>query len=269
MDLPNRRIVMISARGPLSTGPEGRLHDDQDGQMAHAVALAGALARLGHVAEVWGVGSEGPPQCEIVDRVVPVRRFAGGQVLIPKIRPCAWISGWVANAAAHLELASYAGVTLVTHGWEAGVAGKLLAEHFALPFVHMPYSLALNEQDQAPSGERGAHAAVSTTRVEDERAVCLAASKIIALTTAQRHVLVAGNGYGMPDAKVALIRWDGPEWSSAAARCFLDALSPLCTPGPDSGPTGIGADNPRMIDRPALLEAGSANCSLVVNDSVL
>jgi hypothetical protein len=241
MEEPNRNFVMVLARIPGATAPEPG-QPATDARVGCVMSLAASLAGLGNVVEVWDVRAHGQPETEVVHGGVLVRRFAGDPGLIPKVRPCAWIPGWVADAAAQLSRMPYARVTLVTHGWEAGVAGRRLAEHFALRLVHVPHSLALCEGGHAamdhPSDLTGV---VCSRQLEEEREVCRAASRVLALTSVQRDFLVGAEGYRVPAEKVTFIPLDSSKWSAAAAGRFLDALSPM-TPGTTGSRAPAAAD---------------------------
>jgi D-inositol-3-phosphate glycosyltransferase len=189
--------------------------------------LSNSIRTLGHTVEVWGLRTGGQLEAEIAEGGVLIRRFAGGQGLIPKVRPCSWVPGWVANAAAHLARAPKSGSVLVSHGWESGVAGKLLADRFGLPLVHVPHELSLGDADQvADEASVDCHAAASYRQLEDEREICRAACKVLARDAAQRDLLVRKDGYAVPAPRVAIVGQNVADWT-VAARQFVDALPRL------------------------------------------
>jgi hypothetical protein len=212
------RFVMISARGCLrGTDPRNALDDDTQFKYVHD--LSTSLVALGHEVEIWTVQCDDQPQTVKTQDGVLIRRFPGQRdYLVPRVRPCGWVAEWVACASAHLVKAPGVVATLVTHGWEAGVAGRSLADRFGFAQIHVPHALEDQGNDQSPSS--------LTWQVDEDRQSCRAASAVVATTAIQRDVLV-DEQYAAPADRVVIV-----------------------LPGPDIGRRFIAA-LPRVRDRAA------------------
>ena len=68
--------------------------------------------------------------------------FADGRAFqAPRVRACGWVAEWVACATSHIMTAPGIIATLITFDWEAGVAGRLLAQRFRFDLVHVPFEV--------------------------------------------------------------------------------------------------------------------------------
>ncbi len=199
-----------------------RLHAGR--QSRYVDALSQALVGLGHEVEIWTVrgGGDDQPAAEQREAAPIIRRFPGQREnLVPRVRPCGWVSEWVACATAHLERAPGVVATLVTHHWEAGVAGRSLAERFGLAQVHVPHVPQVEELDDGPCARPEAqNPATIAWQVDEDRETCQVASAVIATSASQRDVLLA-EPYCAPAARVAVVD-PGP----GMGRRFLAALPP-------------------------------------------
>src|SRR5688572_6557535 len=96
-----RRFVMIrpgldASRGD-GTGGGG------EALAGYLVALSKSLVGLGHEVEIWTVQCDDEPATGRTGDGVTIRRFPGRRdYTVPRLRPCAWVSEWVACATAHL-----------------------------------------------------------------------------------------------------------------------------------------------------------------------
>jgi hypothetical protein len=208
-----RRFIMISARGCLGATDLRNARDD-DTQFKYVQDLSASLVALGHEVEIWTVQCDDQPPTEKAQTGVLIRRFPGQRdYLVPRVRPCGWVAEWVACASAHLVKAPGVVATLVTHGWEAGIAGRSLADRFGFAQIHVPHALQDLSEDvneQSPSS--------FTWQVDEDRQTCRAASAVVATTAAQRDVLVDEH-YAAPADRVVIVP-PGPD----VGRRFIAAL---------------------------------------------
>ena len=120
-----RRFVMIRPGLDASRGAGGGAGGEA--LASYLVALSKSLVGLGHEVEIWTVQCDDEPPTGKIGDGETIRRFPGRRdYLVPRLRPCAWVSEWVACATAHLTSAPggdgsvAVSATLVTFGWEAG-----------------------------------------------------------------------------------------------------------------------------------------------------
>jgi glycosyl transferase family 4 len=163
-----RRFVMICSgdAAPVTSAPRD---GGDEGCTRFLRDLSTSLTRLGHEVETWTVQRDGQPPVEGGPGGTLIRRFPGQRdYLVPRLRPCWWVSEWVTCATAHLAKSPNLSVTLVTFGWEAGAAGRLLAQRFGLDLVHVPDAPSSGRATTSLLGSGDADASYGATRRREE-----------------------------------------------------------------------------------------------------
>jgi hypothetical protein len=215
-----RRFVLIYSgelEGDVRQPAGAAIAGDNCGH--YASDLAASLTRLGHEAEIWTVRRSGQSPLERGLGGAMIRRFPGQRdYLVPRMRPCWWVSDWVATATEQLAASAGADVTFVTFHWEAGLAGRLLAQRFGCELVHVPcvrstamqasfFSVAeMPTSDRCCPGE-------PARRKHEEADTLRRATALIARTTDEFDLLRAEAGLQYPPDAAPLVAHvpDGPD----------------------------------------------------------
>jgi mannosylfructose-phosphate synthase len=182
------------------------------------------------------------------------------------LTPCEYIAEWVARATEHLAPLPADDTVLVTHFWDAGIAGRRLATRFGATHVHVPHELAFEEYPTQPADGPAARNLVR--RAHEERDVCRTAARVIA-TTPNQPELLTGPVYRLPAGKVDLLP-DPP-----AAQDFIDAVTSTRSahdpfePSPLTRCADYGPVISRLHDRPQGVEGRLAGATFFENDSIL
>ena len=129
---------------------------------------------------------------------LPLRRLR----LRPRSSPAEYVAEFLARAIDRLALTPTHAPLLVSHYWDAGLAGRMLAARFALNHIHVPHTLATEEPPRATANDALA-ARELTRRTHEEREACRTATTVIATTRAQRKTLLAPP-YAVPANKIFL-----------------------------------------------------------------
>jgi mannosylfructose-phosphate synthase len=258
---PTPKLIMIWIRGDVTAA--GAAPADAAQQAERVLEQSRALVRLGYEVELWTRRCADRPETEVLARGVPVRRFACGDCgCVREPTPCEYVAEFVTAAAEVLAPLPPAGVMLVSHSWDAGIAAKLLAARFGVAHVHVPHALGVEEHpaiaDDAPAARD------LTRRVREERETCRAASRVIASTPAQRDLLV-GPTYGVPPTRVVVaplpVRTPAP--APATRATTLRDLAPLAfAPAAD-----LHLSTP--YERPLGVESRLEYARSAVEDSIL
>lgn len=202
MRLSIPRIAMISTHGYVAASPElGR--PDTGGQVVYVLELSKALARMGYEVDILTRQFEDQPDVEDVAAGVRLLRHpCGGDGFIPKETLCEQIPEWAANASRRIRQEGVEYAFINTHYWDAGLAGKLLAERFGFVHLHTPHSLGVWKRDNTPGdafeNERMFNFA---RRIRDERTIYASCAQVLATTRSQQEVL-AGDEYAVPLSKI-------------------------------------------------------------------
>jgi hypothetical protein len=200
---PESKVIVMWVRGDVTAA----VAEDGvawAGQRARVIEHARELAERGCDVEVWTrLCGEGPQALRLFGRV-EVRRFACGDCgSVHEPAPGEYVSEFVERAAERLAGLAPSIPTLVGHFWDAGIAARHLAVRFGLPLVFVPHVLGL--EGRPPLGGDGPAAREMARRVREERETCRAASRVVAVSTEQREVLM-GEPYGVRLERVAVSR---------------------------------------------------------------
>lgn len=202
---PAKRILMISTHGYVAAHPElGK--PDTGGQVVYILKLSECLGRMGYRVDIATRRFEDQPEIEQVGENVRVLRFpCGGKEFIGKEWLCDFIPEWVEHAARFIAARKLRYAFINSHYWDAGLAGRALAERLELPHFHTPHSIGAwkrDNMDEPPDVlERKYNFA---RRIRDEAAVYAACDLVLATTEEQQHVLQTPE-YAVPEGKIRII----------------------------------------------------------------
>jgi mannosylfructose-phosphate synthase len=196
---------------------------------AHVLDQAEALARAGHRIELWTRQCDDHPESDLLPSGVRLRRFPAGDCgCVRPPTPAEYTAEFVARASDHLTRMGSHRPMLVTHHWDAGLVGRLLAARFALTHVHVPHALATDEHPRPLAGAQACRDLARRTR--EEREACRTATTVIAANPSQRNALLA------------------PPYSVPANKIFI-------APPPDDAPTPL---DPQTVPATATATATAA-----------
>jgi mannosylfructose-phosphate synthase len=198
---------------------------------ARVLEQAESLARAGHRIEVWTRRCDDHPETDVLPSGVQLRRFPVGDCGCVRTQtPGEYTAEFLARATDHLAHMNGHTPMLVTHHWDAGLAGRMLAARFGLNHVHVPHALATEESPRpaaarlsSPKSDAQACRDLAR-RTREEREACRAATSVIAANPAQREALLAPP-YNVP-AKKSFI---APPDAAADATTDDNARAPLVT----------------------------------------
>ena len=202
---PKQRIMMISTHGYVGAEPEfGK--PDTGGQVVYVLELGKCLARMGYQVDVLTRQFEGQPASEMVDERIRVLRFpCGGPGFIPKETLCSHIPEWVENARHYIESKRLRYSFIVSHYWDAGLAGQTLANRLSIPHVHTPHSIGAWKRDNMDGEPEDLERKYNfRQRIRNEKIIYDECDAIIATTPVQRDILINGH-YGIPKEKIYVI----------------------------------------------------------------
>lgn len=200
-----QRIMMISTHGYVAAEPElGK--PDTGGQVVYVLELSKCLARLGYAVDIVTRRFEKQPRQEEVDSRCRILRFpCGGKDFIPKETLCEHIPELVDNARQHIRGRRIRYNYIVSHYWDAGLAGQALAEEFRIPHIHVPHSLGAWKRDNMDGDPEALEREYNfRRRVRDEKRVYDECDAVIATTPPQRDILVRSE-YDVPSEKVFVV----------------------------------------------------------------
>lgn len=200
-----QRIMMISTHGYVAAEPEfGK--PDTGGQVVYVLELGKCLARMGYQVDVLTRRFEDQPAVEQVDERIRVMRFAcGGQEFIPKETLCEHIPEWVENVRQYVHSRQLHYSFIVSHYWDAGLAGQALSNRLSIPHVHTPHSIGSWKRDNMDGDPEDLERKYNfRQRIRQEKIVYDECDAIIATTPVQRNILVNGE-YGIPRDKIHVI----------------------------------------------------------------
>lgn len=199
---------MISIHGYVAaTPPLGAA--DTGGQVVYVIELAKKIAQLGHEVDIWTRRFENQPELEPVnDRVRIISIPCGGGDFLPKEYLHEHLPEWTENALRFIAAHDLSYHFISSHYWDAGLAGRNLAAHLAVPHIHTPHSLGLWKQRQMQRDYPGDEAKFEqqynfTRRIAAEREIYASCQLVIATTPPQADFLV--QDYGTPAEKVRMI----------------------------------------------------------------
>ena len=186
MHIPKTRIMMISTHGYVAgTPPLGRA--DTGGQVVYVLELSRKLAAMGCQVDVWTRQFEDQPATEEVGPGLRVLRApCGGEDFIPKERLAQHLPEWVAASLARMEVESLGYDLIISHYWDAGVAGAALSAHLGIRHYHVPHSLGAWKRRQMHEDFPGTGPELDRTynfaeRISAERRVYQSSTAVVEL----------------------------------------------------------------------------------------
>ena len=201
---PKSPIIALWIRGDVTAPATQSPHD---AALAHRVLRQCVdLARIGRPVEIWTRQCGDRGETELHAQCVTVHRVPCADCgSVRRQLPGEYVAEFVARAAERLARRPIDHTTLVSHYWDAGIAGKLLAVRFGLAHVHVPHALVV--EDPETMGADGPGVRELARRMREERETCRAASRVIATSPAQRDLLLV-DPYALAPAKVVLVQID-------------------------------------------------------------
>jgi mannosylfructose-phosphate synthase len=202
---PTGSIMMISTHGYLCAKPKYG-ETDTGGQVAYVLGLSKCLARSGYNVDILTRRFENQPPIEIVmDRVRVLRFPCGGPDFIPKEILCDHIPEWVEHVAQFIESNRLQYRWIVSHYWDAGLAGQSLSRRFGIPHIHTPHSVGAWKRDNMRGDPEELERKYNfQRRISQEHTIYRTCDVIIASTSRQRDLLEGGPYYA-PNGKVFVI----------------------------------------------------------------
>jgi mannosylfructose-phosphate synthase len=199
------RIMMLTTHGYVAAQPElGR--PDTGGQVVYVLELSRTLARLGYDVDIVTRRFDDQAFEESVDRGVRILRFAcGGPNFIAKEH----LHQHIDDLADRLTVwAAKNEVTydwINSHYWDAGLAGAMLGERFAVPHFFTPHSLGVWKRNQSVGTPEELELQFNfRRRIAGEREICRRCDLVVATTDDQRHLLRSPE-YSVPSRKLHVL----------------------------------------------------------------
>ncbi len=200
-----QRIMMISTHGYVGAEAEfGK--PDTGGQVVYVLELSKCLARLGFEVDILTRRFEKQPQAEkVADRCRVLRFPCGGNEFIPKETLWEHIPEWVENVRSFVKSKRRKYMAIVSHYWDAAIAGQALSDHLNIPHVHTPHSIGAWKRDNMDGDpDENERKYNFKRRIREEKIVYDACDGLIATTPQQRDLLSAGE-YDEPLDKIYVI----------------------------------------------------------------
>ena len=203
-----RRIAMISTHGYVAANPPLGAADT-GGQVVYVLEISKKLAQLGYEADIWTRRFEEQAEIEQVSEGVRIIRMpCGGSDFIPKEYLYLTLNAWVSNALRFIRQRGLNYEFINSHYWDAGVAGRDLAEELGVPHLHTPHSLGVwkkrqMETDFAHDAEKFEQLYNFSVRNREERVLYQDSDLVIATTPVQTDML-AGD-YDVPVEKLSMV----------------------------------------------------------------
>jgi mannosylfructose-phosphate synthase len=200
-----QRIMMISTHGYVGAEPElGK--PDTGGQVVYVLEISKSLARLGYQVDILTRQFEDQPPVDTVSPRCRVLRFpCGGPDFIPKETLYEDIPEWVENVQRHVRQNGLEYSSIVSHYWDAGLAGQTLSGRLGIPHIHVPHSIGAWKRDNMDGDPaENEHKYNFRRRIREEKVVYDECDALIATTPQQRDILMAGD-YDTPTSKIWVI----------------------------------------------------------------
>ncbi|MFH1748956.1 MAG: glycosyltransferase [Planctomycetota bacterium] len=197
--------MMISTHGYVAAEPEfGK--PDTGGQVVYVLELSKCLGRMGYQVDVLTRRFEDQPAVEEIDENTRVLRFpCGGSEFIPKETLHEQLPEWVDNVRNYVRAEDLSYEFIISHYWDAGLAGQALAERMGVTHVHTPHSIGSWKRDNMDGDPAELERKYNfRERIRHERIVYQKCDALIATTPAQRDILMAGE-YAVPRDKIHVI----------------------------------------------------------------
>ncbi len=200
-----QRIMMISTHGYVGAEPTlGK--PDTGGQVVYVLELSKCLARLGYPVDIYTRRFEDQPARERVDnRCAMLRLPCGGKEFIPKETLWEHIPEWVENAHNFIKSKRLRYGFIISHYWDAGLAGQALAARLGIPHVHVPHSIGAWKRDNM-DGDQEENERIYNfrRRIREEKIIYDECDGLIATTPQQCDLLRAGD-YDVPEDKIYVV----------------------------------------------------------------
>ncbi len=200
-----QRIMMISTHGYVGAEPEfGK--PDTGGQVVYVLELSKCLARLGYQVDILTRRFEKQPRQESVSPRCNLLRFpCGGSAFIPKETLHEQIPEWVENVRRWVESRRLQYTAIVSHYWDAGLAGQALSRILKVPHVHVPHSIGAWKRDNMDGDPAENERKYNfRRRIREEKVVYDECAGLIATTPQQREILT-GSSYDTPTGKIYVV----------------------------------------------------------------
>jgi mannosylfructose-phosphate synthase len=197
--------MMISTHGYVAALPEAG-KPDTGGQVVFVLRLSECLARMGYKIDILTRQFEDQAPLEYLNEDVRILRFpCGGNEFIPKETLCDFIPEWVQNAEEFIEKENYSFEFINSHYWDAGLAGELLAERFAIPHLHTPHSIGAWKRKNMDGDPDDLERKYNfERRIHDENTIYHNCRLLVATTEEQRDILRSID-YEVPDERIIVI----------------------------------------------------------------
>lgn len=205
MSTTRKRIMMISTHGYV--GPQVEFgKPDTGGQVVYVLELSKCLARLGYDVDILTRRFEQQPQREPVAPRCDVLRFpCGGSEFIPKEHMWQHIPEWIEAAHKWIRAKRRTYAYVISHYWDAGMAGHGLARRLNIPHLHVPHSIGAWKRDNMDGDpEENERKYNFRRRIREEKTVYDACDGLVATTPQQRDILIASE-YDVPREHVYVI----------------------------------------------------------------
>lgn len=199
---------MISTHGYVAAEPPLGM-PDTGGQVVFVVELSRKLAQLGYQVDIWTRQFEGQAAEEKVDDGVRLLRVpCGGDDFIAKEFLFKAIPEWTRNALARIKAEGLSYDFVNSHYWDAGLAGRTLAESLDCAHIHTPHSLGTWKQrkmetDFPEDKESFDEVYNFATRIENEHSIYDSCSVVVATSPIQMDMFF--EDYGLSKEKVVMI----------------------------------------------------------------
>lgn len=199
---------MVSTHGYVAAEPPLGAADT-GGQVVYVIELSKKLAQLGYEVDIWTRRFEEQPMFDVVnERVRVIRVPCGGSKFIAKEFLYNSLDEWAENA---LRLIGQHGLKyqfIDSHYWDAGYAGRRLAEALGVPHISTPHSLGLwkkrlMEQDAADNAANLDQKYNFSERIRVETEVFSGCDAVIATTPMQVDMIV--DEYGIASERTHMI----------------------------------------------------------------
>ena len=203
-----RRIAMVSLHGYVAAEPPLGAADT-GGQVVYVLELSRKLAQLGYEVDIWTRRFDDQPETEsVAPRVRLLRAPCGGPGFLPKERLVEHVPEWCEHALRRMRAEGLTYSFIDSHYWDAGAAGRHLADVLSVPHVFTPHSLGLwkkrqMEQDFPGDADRLEERYNFDQRIREERAIGQDAALVLATTPVQLDMLRAD--YEIPEERSHMI----------------------------------------------------------------
>lgn len=200
------RLLMISTHGYVATKPRLGM-PDTGGQVVYVLELSKALAACGFKVDILTRGFEDQKDREEVAKNVEIVRvkYAGPQ-FIPKEKLANHTSELMTKFFEQADRRHDEYRVVLSHYWDAGVAGTAVSRRLGIPHGHIPHSLGLLKRQNCAWGSTGESGVDHLDeRIKSERAIYHHADLVVATAREQTQCLRESDEYNVPESTVVQI----------------------------------------------------------------